>query len=187
MVAKLLYLAALAIALCGCQTPSYVGDENSPYYLVPPGSRLILQKALTIPADQLATYIQNGQVLPNNQVQRIYPFCKFELSRLANTARSVQPDEMVVTKTIRSIDPWASALAAPVLVAQNVLGFMVDPYTRPSIQAFSTRMDLRSSKQPDIFRLTCAQWGYPGADRHLSISEIRRTLGDVFTLRLPHE
>lgn len=189
MVTKLLCWTALTIVLCGCQTTSsYVGNENSPYYLVPPGSRLILQRPLTIPADQLAVYVQNGQVLPNSQVQHLYPFCKFELARLAPNPRTVQPNDIVITRTVQEI--IQGAMSAAPLLARNAFGMRADADgapSGPSIQSFSTRMELRSEKQPDIFRLTCAQWGYPGIDRHVTIAEIRRTLAGVFTLRLPHE
>jgi hypothetical protein len=179
-------LAVLAIALCGCQTGSYVGNENSPYYVVPPGSRLILERELTIPADALATYIQNGRVLSNNEVQRLYPFCKFDLARLAPHPRTVQPDEIVVIRTVQEISYGASAQAERIYAAGFGFGGLFN-LDGPSMQTFSTRMDLRSEKQPDIFRLTCAQWGERGIDRHVTISEIRRTLAGVFTLRLPHE
>lgn len=188
---RCLGLAALAIALSACQSPSYLGNENSPYYPVPAGSRLALERELIIPPEQLAVYIQNGRVLPNVEVQHLYPFCKFELERLANQARRTAPDEIVVVRTVQEISQGAVALAGPLLLARNSLHrLLIDSDggpSGPSIQSFSTRMDLRSQKQPDIFRLTCAQWGYPGVDRHVTIGEIRRTLAGVFTLRLPHE
>jgi hypothetical protein len=72
---KIVY-AALAVALSGCQT-AYVGDEQSPFYPPPAGSRLTLHKELKIPAEELSVYIQNGRVLRNVEVQHYYPFCKF--------------------------------------------------------------------------------------------------------------
>jgi hypothetical protein len=57
----------------------------------------------------------------------------------------------------------------------------------PTFQSFSTRMDLRSEKQPNIFRLSCARWDDPGRGDHLSIAEIRRTLDGVFTLHVPNQ
>jgi hypothetical protein len=99
----------------------------------------------------------------------------------------VRPDEIVITRTVQEINQGASTLADTILVARNSLGLSISDGapSGPSIQSFSTRMELRSEKQPEISRLTCAQWGYPGIDRHVTISEIRRTLAGVFTLRLP--
>lgn len=188
MFARFLCLAAVTAALFGCQTPSYLGNENSPYYLVPAGSRLTLERDLPIPAEQLAAYIQNGRVLSNGEVQHLYPFCKFELWRLAPNPRTVPPDDIAITRTVQEMSPGAVTLASPILLARS-FGLRVDSVggaAGPSIHSFSTRMDLRSDKHPDVFRLTCAQWGYPGIDRHVTISEIRRTLAGVFTLRLPN-
>ncbi len=189
MLARFLRLTVLTIALCGCQTTSYLGNENSPYYVVPTGSRLTLERDLPIPAEQLAAYIQNGRVLSNGEVQHLYPYCKFELYHLAQTARTAQPDEIVVTKTTQEMSQGAIAQAVPLQLARSFFGLRIASdggAAGPSIHSFSTRMDLRSEKQPDIFRLSCAQWGYPGIDRHVTISEIRRTLAGVFTLRPPN-
>jgi hypothetical protein len=183
----LLCLAALAIALCGCQTTSDFGNENSPYYVVPAGSRLILERELTIPPEQLAVYVQDGRVLRSGEVRHDRPFCKFELHRLAPNARTVSPDDIVVVRASQQIHSNPVARGEPVLVADNAFGDMVESLVAPPIHSFATRMDLRSEKQPDIFRLTCAQWGERRFGRHVTISEMRRTLAGVFTLRLPHE
>lgn len=186
MLRKFLRLAALAIALGGCQTTSYLGNEDSPYYVVPAGTRLILERELTIPPEQLAIYVQNGRVLPNVEVQHDSPFCKFELARLAPNTRTVSPDDIVVVWASQQIHRNPVALGEPVLVADSAFGDMVESLVAPPIHSYATRMDLRSEKQPDIFRLTCAQWGERRFGRHVTISEIRRTLAGVFTLHLPH-
>jgi hypothetical protein len=45
-------------------------------------------------------------------------------------------------------------------------------------------MQLRSAEQPDVFRLSCAHWVYPPYDQHVTIAEMRKALGNVFTLEL---
>lgn len=179
---------AIAAVLSGCA--SYTGDENSPYYVVPAGSRLVLQHEIKIPANQLAVFIQNGRVIPNNEVQHYYPYCKFELnSQGGATARTVQPDEMVVTKTSQQQIKGEAALAAPrpIMVAARGRGLRASTMDNDgkSTQIYSTRMNLRSEKQPDIFRLSCAVWDESGIGRYVSIADIRRTLAGVFTLTLP--
>ena len=104
---------AMAAALSGCQTASYIGDENSPYYVVPVGTRLQLQQELRIPANELAVYIQNGRVVRNSEVQHYYPFCKFELRQMSATTRTVRPDEIMVTKSSQQRLKGGTALAAP--------------------------------------------------------------------------
>jgi hypothetical protein len=173
-------VGAAAIALLSsCQTRSYLGNENSPHYVVPAGSRVTLTQALKIPPDQLAVYVQNGRVLRNVEVLHDSPFCKFELDRLSAIARDVQPDELLVTRSAQERSRGVASLPAPVQLATS--GDV------PSIESLSTRMDLRSGKQPEVARLTCARWGYPGFDEHVSIAEMRQTLSGLFTLRLPHQ
>jgi hypothetical protein len=178
--------AAIAAVLSGCQTSSHIGDENSPFYVVPAGSRLLLQQELQIPPNSLAAYIQNGRVMQNSEVQHYYPFCKFELNQISATARTVQPDEIVVTKGSQQRLKGATALAAPVMLARRGLHMSsLDNDDRTTMESFTTRMDLRSEKQPDIFRLSCAVWDDSGIGKHVSIANIRQTLSGVFTLILP--
>ncbi len=182
----LFFLASVAL-LAGCQTASsYQTDENSAYYIVPAGTHVMLSKELPIQPYQLGAYIQNGKVLPNTEVQHYYPFCKFELYKLSDSARSVPPDDMTVTKTSQLQWDGAvaqtgrlhyAALSSPIVRTQMEGGY-------PPIQAFLTQMDLHSEKNPDVYRLTCAKFGYPNMDRHVTIAEIRRTLDPLFTLRL---
>lgn len=171
--------AVLVLLVSSCQTRPYLGNENSPYYIVPAGSRVILNQELTIPSGELAVYMQNGRVMRNADLLHETPFCKFELRDLSSAARKVQPDKMVVTASTQARSRGVTALAAPVVVAST------DDV--PSIESFSTRMDLRSDKQPEIFRLTCAQWGQPGATQHVTIAEMRQALAGLFTLRLPQQ
>lgn len=179
--------AATALVLSGCQT-SYVGDESSPFYPPPPGSRLTLNQELQIPPDKLAVFIQNGRVMQDVEVQHYYPFCKFELYDKSAKARTVQPQEIIITTSSQHRVKGATALAAPIVVAGTGLSLaaLFDD-DRPTLQSFSTRMQLHSDKQPEIFRLSCAVWDDPGIGNHVSIADMRRTLNGVFTLRLPQQ
>jgi hypothetical protein len=183
----MIFCAALALVLSSCQTRSYLGNESSPYYVVPAGSRLTLNQELTIPSDELAVYMQNGRVMRNVDLLHEVPFCKFELRDLSRAARKVQPDEMVVTGSTQARSRGVTALAAPIVVAELGSVMLAGTDDVPSIESFSTRMDLRSDKQPEIFRLTCAQWGQPGAVQHVTITEMRQALTGLFTLRLPQQ
>ena len=174
-----------AFGLAACQT-TYIGNEDSPAYVVPTGSRAILNRALTIPPDRAGVYLQDGQVVAPGQIRSYYPHCKLEARRPLGAAQTVNPDEFVITRVSRV---WANAVdAGTVLYADASRALRMrassDQDSGPSIRAFVTNMDLRSDKQPDVSRLVCAQWGYPHEDRHVTLKEIRRALGDVITLRL---
>jgi len=52
------------------------------------------------------------------------------------------------------------------------------------IQVYVTRLSLKSEKQPEVFRLSCGQWGYPPQLEHVTIGEMRKALGEILTLTL---
>jgi hypothetical protein len=183
MVRALMFVAASFAALAGCLGASYVGNENSPYYLVPVGSRLTLHRALTIPGDQVAVFLQDGRLISSGGVRTLYPHCKFEVRRIATSARSVRPDEFIVTRVTQELVHSVDAGTLRYASALRTRGVSTDG-DGPSLQAFATYLYLASDRQPDVFRLGCGQWGYMPRDRHVTIAEIRRTLGDVFTLRV---
>jgi hypothetical protein len=45
-------------------------------------------------------------------------------------------------------------------------------------------MMLRSTRQPGVFRLSCGQTALPHEGQHVSINEMRKALGGIFTLEL---
>lgn len=182
-----LVLFAFAVALAGCYTAShYTGDENSPYYVVPAGSHIVLHQALTVPPEDLGVFIQRGEARSRGQVGFSEPYCRFELKTLRNASRTIAPDDMIVRRSwqemVRSLTriPGEQYASAFVLLAASERD---DPNL--TLVTFATRMDLESQKQPEVSRLTCARTGYRGEDRHVTIAEIRATLGKIASLQLP--
>ncbi len=175
-------LGVLLSFLVGCQ--NFVErDENSPFYMVPSGSRLLLHYDVMIPPYKLKTYIQNGRIVyaPN----QYYPFCRFELRQVKETPQRVTPDIFEIYQTSRQKGIFA-AMSSFQLFASLTFGNSGDG--KPSPIIYATRMDLRSSQQPEVFRLTCGHLQDPNLEaRHLSIKQIREALGNVFTLQLPPE
>ena len=180
-------LSSLALLLvAGCQ--SYRGDVESPYYVVPDGSRLSLNQPLSFAPGQVSLHGQNGRVLPMNQVQAYEPFCKFELYTRVDEARTVQPQEITVTRARQyRVDGNYSALGGLQLAGFSFGLYAGEPDGGVPLYSYVTRMDLHSPAEPDVYRLTCLRWSYPGMAEHVSIEEIRRTLSPLFTLRLPNE
>ncbi len=177
---------ALVLLLAGCQTTTYQGNENSPYYLVPTGSRLVLNRAITVPANDVGVYIQNGKVAKSFwNVKSHYPYCAFDLRKRLETPQTVQPDEFTITRvtqeTVYSVHADFTRLARlPFVHVADA-----DQGDGASYEIYATVMTLRSERRPDVQRLTCAQWQYPPLQRHVTINEMRKTLGGLFTLRLP--
>ncbi len=163
----------LALFLVACQTAAYQGNENSSYYLVPVGSRLVLNREVVVPADRVDVYLQGGRVLGYAAVNPHHPYCTLDVRRRLDTPQTVAPDEFAVTKTTQDI-----------FYSRNTPGTVLASEGSPSFEIYSTILALHSDRQPQVTRLTCAQWEYPPLQRHVTINEMRKTLGDLFTLRL---
>jgi hypothetical protein len=52
-------------------------------------------------------------------------------------------------------------------------------------QVVAILLELRSVKQPDIIRMTCANRGLPQDLAHLTLGQMRESLGDIFLLEMP--
>jgi len=75
---KTVYPAAFILMLAAC-SENNIKDENSVFYAVPPGSTLVLKRTLTIRGDQVAVYVQDGEVMRYRDVNFYSPNCKFEI------------------------------------------------------------------------------------------------------------
>jgi len=181
--ARLAMLAAIAL-LCACQS-AYVGNEDSPYYTVPIGSKLVLREGITIPPQLAGVFLQGGQIKPLSQINQYYPYCKFELWKLSDQPQTIRPDEFTITKVTQEITHSVSAGNVQLAGVSVGIGMHIGlGEDGASVQTYATRLNLRSEKQPEVFRLSCGQWAYPATGQHVTIKEMRQALGEVFVLRL---
>lgn len=183
---RFLVLVVAAVLLAGCQSLRYEGDENSPYYRLPTGSRVQLKQTLAISPEKVGVYIQNGKIMSWSEIDHYHAYCKFEVRKRKDTEQQVLPDEFVVTRVVQ--DVVHSVRWGEWQVAETLLGMRVsDKSGGPSLWTYATYMYVASDRQPHVFRLGCGHSAYPGSREavHLSINQIRRALGDVIVLRLP--
>lgn len=180
-----LILLSVVGFLAACQTAAYEGNENSPFYPVPTGSTLTLTRSVTIPADQVAVYLQGGEVVPAGRINQYYPHCKFELIHRRDTGQTVRPDDFEIIKVVR--ETGHSVALAGLQLAQMSVGIGINvgmDRDGSSLQTYSTRLMLRSARQPEVFRLSCGQAALPHEGQHVSINEMRKALGNLFRLEL---
>lgn len=187
---RLTAVLVLLFALGGC-AGRYQGDESSPYYKVPAGSRLTLHEELIIPAEQVSVFIQGGQLVQSNAINTYYPHCKFEINTRRDFARSVRPDQFIVTRTVQeqsqSVDADTLRLArvgVGVGIGVSIGGGSVGD-GGITITTYATRMYLNSAAQPDVRVLSCGHRGQLPDLQHVTIDDIQSTLGSLFTLQLP--
>jgi hypothetical protein len=177
---KYVLLWLMIIGLAGCQTVVHP-DADSPFYRVPKGATLILNRDITIPAGSVRVIYQEGrQVYAPNEYK---PFCKFEVLPLKDVPQQVKADEFLIHRSGWGVDTLLVGLETlPRYARRGWLWFDDDP---PSPRIYGTYLYLRSATQPDVYRLLCGHLQDAATvPRHLTINQIRAALGDTFTLRV---
>ena len=175
---------AFFLFLSACQSWD-TRNADSPYYHIPAGSTLALNKDIAIPAGKAAVYIQNGQIVGSyGQVHEYDAYCNLEMRAAKDAPQTIKADQFVILKVREEI---RLAYADSILLARNfhttIAGNRGDG--GPSQKLHSTLLDLRSERQPEVFRLTCQRWDTRSYETTpVTVSEIRKTLGDMFALKL---
>ena len=173
-----LLIALLGGALAACQHAPTT-DVHSPGFVVPVGSRVVLEQPVRIPPRAARVYIQGERTGGYGAMNRFEPFCDLEFRDLAPEGRTIQPAIFTVTRVKRR---WSDSdlTARPRQVA--ALGWMRD---LPPI-TMVTEMWLDSPDYPRVMRLSCRETFFDLMDReHLSIHDIRQTVAPHMRLELP--
>jgi len=142
--------------LAGCQAVA-TNDTGKINFRVPPGSRLVLNRELTIPAGVAHVILQHGEAGPAANEFEVN--CRFEVRDLG--PRVIQPDSFLITR-------WGSQRE-----------WVNEPNTLRYFKVFY----LASERQTDILPMTCQVWNYPLLGRPVTIREIQEALGSYFTFQ----
>ena len=149
-------LALLILALVGCNT-AQTRDVNSPYYKIPPGSAIILNKDLNIPAGEAHIDLQDGN--PATAVGNYNVNCSFSVRNLGPS--TIKADTFMIRETSSSQE-WVS---------------------RPDIMRFYREFRLTSDRQPDVMKFVCQDWDGPLTGRPVSVPEMQKAVGDYVSFR----
>lgn len=174
-VESVLTCCLLLMLLSACER-SMVRDESSPLYSIPAGSTLVLNTSLTIAPDHVSVYFQDGSQLDEQLLERYRPYCKFEIRTMQEYARQVQADSFLIESVYDSIEQVSldGVRYARLWHASDM----------PAVYTYTTYLELVSPRQPDVLRMSCMHWESVLDDNFLSIEQMRRAMGDVFTLEL---
>ncbi len=150
---------AAIISLSACiHTPQTELESYSHY------GTLKINKAITIAPDTARTYFQNGQTA--NGFNQYAQHCRIEVTKLSEMKQQILPEEFKITKIsldeeyIASKDKpsslyWAQAQATQYDFANSIQLAYTGDSQRPETMDL-VHFYLHSSKQPNIYRLTCA-------------------------------
>jgi hypothetical protein len=144
----------IAALLAGCQTVG-TKDTSSINFRIPGGSKLVLNRELTIPAGVAHVVFQQGE--PGPAANEFEVNCRFEVRDLG--PRVIQPDSFLITR-------WSSQR---------------EWVNQPSILRFYMDIHLQSEHQADIMPMTCQVWSYPLIGRPVTIRQVQEALGSYFT------
>ena len=178
-------LTCLALTVCvlflaGCMTAG-TRQQNFAHLQIPTGAVLVLKKAITIPRENAAVYVQDGRVV--EAMDEMRPYCKFEVWRRLEEPQEIQPDRFV----IRRVNWGTSHIQAgrPLKVAWIYFGHS----STPSHLYYQTELYLRSERQPDVYRIICEVDRIEASglsyDSYLSLADIRGTLEGMMRIELP--
>ena len=166
-----LAICLLSLALVGCAAGTGYRYPNGQTPL-PVINTVTLNAPIEVRADYASEYIQGGQVRPYMTISEYYPHCKFELRTRADTVRTVQPETFAVTGIRR--DRFMAGYRRMMVASSD--GGDYNPVMSTTV------ISLHSDRHPDVFRLSCSQLDEPYLARHVSLEQMRNTLGDLFTL-----
>lgn len=173
-----LFLPAL-LFLPACH--AVVQDETSPFFMVPPGSVVVLHQDLEVPPGRASVYIQRGRTALYAAYNRYYPHCRFEVWDISEQPQLIRAGRFLVEKVTRETDYFAESGVlqyARLSVGQGSDG--------TNLEMEVVKMRLHSATQPEVLRLVCGgEMDFPFNVKPPSVQEIRGTLGGLVSLKLP--
>lgn len=173
----LLVMALVGSILPGCAgIRTDAGSEKDWYVTARPGSTVEVMQTLTAPSGARLN-IQNGEVVPWRKVVERRPYCQFRLLRPSgqmDESFQVDAGTFTVKRVYRQKD------FVGLQPRQYAFGDGDEDFENtPSERTMATYFELASDSQPEVYQLVCARWDDPYDYNHLSLEEMRQTLGDL--------
>ena len=140
---------------------------------------MTLNRDVTIKRNEVAVYVQEGELLDYNGVDWYQPNCKFEIYTISDQPRQVAADSFRITRVVDEIE--SSSVVSTTRYAALNMASLLD---HSQVFNYATMMYLKSDAQPDVYRMTCQHWEDIVDDRYLSIEQMRQAMGEVFSLEV---
>lgn len=129
------------------------------------GETFVLKQAITFPAEKTRQFIQFGEVTGSG-FNHSEQHCRIELYEMSKQAVTIQPESFIISRvqlgeeqiarTDRSMQFAANQYAAiQTDIAKDPIMLAMDNYDRPETMDL-VHLYLKSDKQPNVYRLTCA-------------------------------
>ena len=155
---KTLYVIVIGLVLAGCQSMA-TDDRTSYWFRMPPGSELVLNRELTIPAQRAHIMLQQGGPHTGSSSNEVA--CRFEVRDLG--PRVIQPDTFLITGYSGQRE-WEN---------------------HPHTMRYYKTIRLKSERQSGILPMVCEYFDWPLHGRPITQAQIEAALGDYFSFRFP--
>jgi hypothetical protein len=191
MIRHIVSVLATFVLLASCQSPQ-VRDQNSPNFLPPKGSLVILHDDMQISPQSARVFLQRGRLVGYHDLDRYYPWCSFEVNDVSDSTQILRANTFEIYRVyIRSeqvVENTKTRLAQLTVGAHKVWHLSGDGSGGPTTVTKVIVMWMNSPTQSNIRKLTCGGSEENEAlARTPSVMQIRAALGDVATLKLPSE
>ena len=170
----------IVLMLSGCQSGPY--PESSSYFRIPTGSQLIVKQALTIRANTASVYLQDGKAVTHSQIDQYNAHCWFLSWKVVEQNQVIKPGQFIVTG-VRELEEFVYRQGEIYLAGNSRSGLRGMTNGATAIE-YKTELTIHSDEQPDIRKLICNHWEDPADARHLTLAEIRTTLGALVDIKL---
>lgn len=167
----------LAIILSGCESMAKLAALPSPYSL-PSGSTLSINRDLTIEPNSVSVWLQLGKLVNRKEVDLDQPNCHFEMYTLKSVAQTIYKDDVTITRFVNRNEYVSNGNVMYASLAD------ADDGGGPMAEIFRTEIYLKSTKQPDLYRLSCEEWNNLFNGTYLTVDQIQQALGDIATFQL---
>lgn len=175
--------AFLLIVLSGLSVSCSSGPYpiSSPYYDIPAGTELVVNRPLSIAADSARVYLQHGKVV-HGHYDQYEPHCWF-------LSWKVLPDPQTIPATVFNVlssqqeDEYVSN-PTPVRLAMD--GDMDGLFSGdgPTAVEKITTLKIHSDSQPDIREFSCNYWGDPGDSDPLTVAQMQEAAGSWVKIKV---
>lgn len=164
--------------LPGCAAMAPTDPEASHYVTPKPGASVQVTQTLEAPAGTRVS-LQHGKVLEWRDIVDWQPYCQFHVLRARDHLHetlNIEPDTFIVKRVYRQKDVVGLESVQYAFFEEDSID------NSPSQRMMSTYLELSSDLQPDVYRLVCQRWDDPYFYNHLSIRDIKESLGDLVRL-----
>ncbi|MCU7853099.1 MAG: hypothetical protein KZQ80_12905 [Candidatus Thiodiazotropha sp. (ex Monitilora ramsayi)] len=179
---KQLLVIFLLVTLTACSQRYVVSDDpDYPYNLPPVGSTIVLKKPVSVPAGEVRVFLQGGALKKKSEFDRYKISCSFELRKLDEIPRDIEPDSFIVTEVQRTMEQVVKQRE----FEQGFVKVGFDIGGKPMVTR-GYHLWLGSDKQPDVMRMTC-RGSFDDLNRAdpPSLEEVRFSLGEYAELVMP--